>query len=58
MEENTIATETAEEATDVLGWLLGVRTIFDDAQALRNPWAQYSAQSSLSILLQTSLALT
>jgi hypothetical protein len=37
--ENQAAAETAEEATNLLGWFLGhqrVRAIFDEAQALRN----------------------
>jgi hypothetical protein len=37
--ESPEATKTAEEATDLLGWFLNhqrVRSIFDDAQALRN----------------------
>jgi hypothetical protein len=37
--ESPEATKTAEEATNLLGWLLNhqrVRSIFDDAQALRN----------------------
>ena len=37
--ESPEATKTAEQATDLLGWLLNhqrVRSIFDDAQALRN----------------------
>ena len=37
--ENQAGAKTAEEATNLLGWLLGhqrVRAIFDEAQALRN----------------------
>ena len=37
--ESPEATKMAEQATDLLGWLLNhqrVRSIFDDAQALRN----------------------